>query len=71
MTAPKYDWEEGFNCACEGEYSQSHLKESRVGRESHSLNMASRLNLAMEVGGEKGKEEEEETTKREQSTRES
>jgi hypothetical protein len=33
--------------------------------------MASRLNLAMEVGGEKGKEEEEETTKREQSTRES
>lgn len=30
-----------------GEYSQRHLKESRSGRESNKLNMASRMNGAM------------------------
>lgn len=43
---------EGFYCRYEGKYSQRHLEESRVGRESSRLSMSSRLKWAMR--GEKG-----------------
>lgn len=63
--------EEKVSIVDEEEHSQRQPKESRAGRESTALNMASRLNWAMreergvEGAREEGKRKEEETAKRE------
>lgn len=48
MAVSSCGWE-GLCCRDEGEYSQRHVKESRVGREER--NMASRLNWAVRGEG--------------------